>query len=138
MAHSKVDEKVVKESKRQVQILRRKMNEALKGKSVITVISIIITISDNGILIFPSLPQTHYFHYSIDALQTLYTLVFNVLGLAALAVPVGKDRLGYPLAVQLVGHQDSDQLLFNVAGEIEKKFGGWVKPKGVEYIVEEE
>ncbi|CAD5229951.1 unnamed protein product [Bursaphelenchus okinawaensis] len=111
-------ESVVKEAKRQMQVLRQRIWQQLE---------------DNAILLFPSLPESHYFHASAGLNPTCYTIPFNILGLPTVAVPCGRDRLGYPLAVQVAGAPGSELLLCSVAQKIEEKFGGWVQPHGVKF-----
>ncbi|CAD5233835.1 unnamed protein product [Bursaphelenchus xylophilus] len=107
-------ESFIKECCRQLHILRDRWHKALKGDVV---------------LVFPAVPETHYFHLSYGILPSMNTLLFNCLGLSSLAVPMGKDKDGYPLSVQLVGHPDSDNLLFSIAAKMKTQFGGWVKTK---------
>lgn len=75
----------------------------------------------------PGLPQTHYAHReTAPAIWDLvYTLVFNMLGLSAIAVPTGLDAQGYPTSVQIAAGRDSEWLLIRVAQEMSAKFGGW-------------
>ncbi|CAD5233836.1 unnamed protein product [Bursaphelenchus xylophilus] len=112
----KLPQHVINEALKQVQVLRKRIGKLLE---------------DNAILLFPALPETHYFHAAAFPTVCAYTSPFNVLGLPCLAVPCGRDRLGYPLAVQLVGGVGSENLLCAVAEKIEEKFEGWVKPHGV-------
>ncbi|CAD5219858.1 unnamed protein product [Bursaphelenchus okinawaensis] len=101
------------EAKRQLAIVKQKVLQQLK---------------DDAVLVFPALPDTHYFHFSYGILPSFYTTLFNLLGVPVLAVPCGKDNNGYPLSVQLVGGPGSESLLCQVAQNMEKRFGGWVQP----------
>jgi fatty acid amide hydrolase 2 len=56
------------------------------------------------------------------------TAVFNLLGLPVTQVPMGLNRRGLPLGVQVVASPDRDHLTIAVALELERVFGGWVPP----------
>jgi Asp-tRNA(Asn)/Glu-tRNA(Gln) amidotransferase A subunit family amidase len=56
------------------------------------------------------------------------TAVFNLLGLPATQVPLGLNRDGIPLGVQVVAGMDRDHVGIAVALELERVFGGWVPP----------
>jgi fatty acid amide hydrolase 2 len=58
----------------------------------------------------------------------MYTAVFNVLELPVTQVPLGLDRHGLPLGVQVVARHGNDHLGIAVARELESAFGGWVPP----------
>jgi fatty acid amide hydrolase 2 len=55
--------------------------------------------------------------------------VFNLLGLPATQVPMGLNREGLPLGVQVVAGMDRDHVGIAVALELERVFGGWVPPR---------
>jgi len=46
-------------------------------------------------------------------------------------VPLGLNREGLPLGVQVAGPHGRDHLTIAVALELEKEFGGWVPPAGL-------
>jgi amidase len=52
--------------------------------------------------------------------MTPFTAVFNVTGQPAVSVPVGRDRGGLPLGVQLVGRPGAEDVLYALAGQIER------------------
>jgi fatty acid amide hydrolase 2 len=54
------------------------------------------------------------------------TALFNALELPGTVVPVGFERRGLPVAVQIVGPRGSDALTIAVAGLLERELGGWV------------
>ncbi|MNG28683.1 Glutamyl-tRNA(Gln) amidotransferase subunit A [compost metagenome] len=56
-----------------------------------------------------------------------YSAIVNVLGLPALAVPVGKDRQGMPISVQLVTSIGNERALFHIGRIIENTFGGYTR-----------
>jgi fatty acid amide hydrolase 2 len=58
----------------------------------------------------------------------LHAAVFNLAGLPATEVPLGLDRRGLPLGVQVVAGRDRDHVAIAVAQELERTLGGWVPP----------
>lgn len=52
----------------------------------------------------------------------VHTVLWNVTGHPAVAVPVGKDSNGLPLSVQVVGPIDGEALIMRTARDIEKGF----------------
>jgi amidase len=56
----------------------------------------------------------------LSARMTPFTALFNVTGQTAVAVPVGFDSHGLPLAVQLVGRLGAEHVLYALAGELER------------------
>jgi amidase len=51
---------------------------------------------------------------------TPYTAIWNHLGNPAMVVPVGQSAEGLPLAVQLVGPPDSEELLLSLGAQLER------------------
>ncbi|KAI6236983.1 Fatty-acid amide hydrolase 2 [Aphelenchoides besseyi] len=93
---------------------------------------IIELLSENGVLIFPSLPQSSYHHNEMlwNPFQGEYTAIWNALSLPAVSCPVGLNASGIPLGVQLVASPHNERLLIAAAVEIERAFGGYVLPPG--------
>lgn len=89
-------------------------------------------IPDDGLLVFPAMPSTHYFHFGIGLGPALYAVPFNVLGLPSLSVPMGRDPQGYPRAVQLVAHPDNEFEMLAMARRLARQFGGAVLPQYTE------
>jgi fatty acid amide hydrolase 2 len=56
--------------------------------------------------------------------------VFNLLGLPVTQVPLGLNRRGLPLGVQVASADGHDHLTIAAALELERRFGGWVRPVG--------
>jgi amidase len=46
--------------------------------------------------------------------------VFNLTGQPAVAVPAGSDTGGLPLSVQLVGRPGAEDVLYALAGQLER------------------
>jgi fatty acid amide hydrolase 2 len=56
------------------------------------------------------------------------TAVFNLLQMPVTQVPMGLDRRGLPLGVQVVAPRDADHVSIACALELERAAGGWVPP----------
>jgi fatty acid amide hydrolase 2 len=56
------------------------------------------------------------------------TAAFNLLAVPVTQVPLGLNKDGLPLGVQVVGTDGSDHITIAVALELERVFGGWVPP----------
>lgn len=54
--------------------------------------------------------------------------IFNLAGLPVTQVPLGLDRRGLPLGVQVAGAAGNDHVTIAVAAALERVFGGWVPP----------
>ena len=68
---------------------------------------------------------------SIGLFQAMMTVTtFNLLGLPALAVPVGIDEEGIPVGVQLVGRPWEEELLLEIGTRLESVRGVFRLPDG--------
>uniref|UniRef100_A0AC35TNU7 Amidase domain-containing protein n=1 Tax=Rhabditophanes sp. KR3021 TaxID=114890 RepID=A0AC35TNU7_9BILA len=87
-------------------------------------------LNDDGVLIIPAWPTAAPFHHQLkwNRLNIIYTAVFNALELPVVVVPVHLNKVGMPIAVQIIAAKNNDRILFKVAQEIEKKLGGWREP----------
>jgi fatty acid amide hydrolase 2 len=54
------------------------------------------------------------------------TGIFSVLEFPVTVVPLGFDRGGLPVGVQIAGRRGNDHLTMAVAAALEQDFGGWV------------
>jgi fatty acid amide hydrolase 2 len=54
---------------------------------------------------------------------------FNLLGLPVTQVPLGLNRRGLPLGVQVAARRGNDHLTIAAALELEDRFGGWTNPE---------
>jgi fatty acid amide hydrolase 2 len=59
----------------------------------------------------------------------VYTALLNVMEMPATQVPLGLDPRGLPLGVQVCGRHGNDHVTLAVATELERAFGGWVRPR---------
>ncbi|KAI6199841.1 hypothetical protein M3Y96_00669900 [Aphelenchoides besseyi] len=93
---------------------------------------IIELLGDNGVLIWPSFPQSSYHHNELlwNPFQGEYTAIWNALALPVISCPVGLNASDIPLGVQLVASPQNERLLIAAAVEIERAFGGHVLPPG--------
>ncbi|KAG5322122.1 FAAH2 hydrolase, partial [Acromyrmex heyeri] len=87
-------------------------------------------LSDNGVLFYPSAPFSASYHYSafLRPFNFSYWCLFNVLRFPTCQVPLGLDKQGLPVGIQVVAAPYNDHLCFAVAKELETAFGGWVPP----------
>jgi fatty acid amide hydrolase 2 len=75
-------------------------------------------LGDEGVLIMPTQPRSAPRHYApvLRPFDFLYTAVMNALRLPATTMPLGLDRRGLPLAVQVVSARGNDHLTIAAAG----------------------
>ncbi|XP_037911860.1 fatty-acid amide hydrolase 2-A isoform X3 [Hermetia illucens] len=84
----------------------------------------------NGVFLYPTFPTTAHHHYEIyhKLVEPMYMAVFNTLGLPVTNCMIGLDRNNLPMGLQVVANPGQDHLCLAVAREIERRYGGWVKP----------
>lgn len=85
----------------------------------------------DGVLIYPTHPTAAPYHNEplIRALNFSYTAIINTLGLPACACPLGLNKEGLPIGIQVVANVNQDRLCLAIACELERVFGGWVAPE---------
>ena len=91
---------------------------------------LIEALRDDGVMLFPPHPWVAP-HHNVPLLWPVawvYTALFNALELPVTQVPLGLDRRGLPLGVQVVAAPGEDRLSIAVAMELERALGGWVPP----------
>ena len=84
--------------------------------------------ADADVLVLPTIPHPALPVGAMTGLRTLalagrvtpFTAPWNVTGQPALSIPSGMTDDGLPVAVQLVGRPDSEALLLQVAGQLER------------------
>jgi len=83
-----------------------------------------------GVLLHPAHPRVAPRHGSTVGRPWLFTpaAVFNLAGMPATEVPLGLNGRGLPLGVQVAACRGRDHMSIAVALELERVFGGWVKP----------
>lgn len=90
----------------------------------------------NGVILYPPYSRPAPFHNQalFKPFDWVYTAIFNVLGFPVTQVPLGLNKDGIPLGLQVVGAPGNDHLTIKLAIELEKKFGGWIPPPWVQEI----
>jgi len=84
-------------------------------------------LGDDGLLLYPPYPTPAPRHGAalLPPWQWQYTAVFNTLELPVTQVPLGLDRRGLPLGVQVVASHGRDHLSIAAARWLEEDLGGW-------------
>lgn len=90
----------------------------------------LVTSIGDGVLLYPPYPSVAPRHGRplLPPFQWVYTAVFNAAELPVTQVPLGLAHEGVPLGVQVVAAHGRDHVSVAVALELERVFGGWVKP----------
>jgi fatty acid amide hydrolase 2 len=91
---------------------------------------VIEMLGENGFLLCPTMPEEAPRHSStvLKGADVALCGIFNVLGLPSTHVPLGLNRNGLPIGVQVVSRPDNDRICLAVASVLEKMFGGFVHP----------
>jgi fatty acid amide hydrolase 2 len=84
----------------------------------------------DGVLLHPPFPRVAPRHGATVGRPWVLAnaAVFNLSGHPATEVPLGLGSKGLPLGVQVVAGHDRDHVAIAVALELERVFGGWVRP----------
>jgi len=86
---------------------------------------------EGGVILCPLIitsPPKHGWGYWLIT-QIPYTTPFNALGFPAVVLPVGYNKKGLPMAVQVVARPGEDDVALAVAAELERLYGGWKMAK---------
>ncbi|XP_058799094.1 fatty-acid amide hydrolase 2 [Phymastichus coffea] len=88
-------------------------------------------LGDDGVFLYPTHPTAAPMHYEsfVKPFNFSYTGIINVLGLPATACPLGLNKQGLPIGIQVVGGLYQDRNTLAVAEELQRAFGGWVPPE---------
>ncbi|KAF5302452.1 hypothetical protein FQR65_LT08542 [Abscondita terminalis] len=91
---------------------------------------IVKILGTDGVLIVPCCPSAAHYHHQMFSQLLDYSVmgIFNCLGFPVTSCPLGLNKEGLPIGVQIVAAPNNDRLTLAVAEEIEKVFGGWVPP----------
>ncbi|MFA5657925.1 MAG: Asp-tRNA(Asn)/Glu-tRNA(Gln) amidotransferase subunit GatA [Oscillospiraceae bacterium] len=90
--------------------------------------------NDVDVIITPTVPTTAFkIGENIDDPLKMYstdicTVTINIAGLPAVSIPCGKDKLGLPIGMQLIGDKFSEQKLLDAAYSYEQTVGGFELP----------
>jgi fatty acid amide hydrolase 2 len=84
----------------------------------------------DGVMLHPPYRRTAPRHYTTIARPWLQSAcsVFNVMGLPVTEVPLGLNRRGMPLGVQVAARPGGDHLTIAVAQVLQHALGGWTPP----------
>nr|XP_020660344.1 fatty-acid amide hydrolase 2 [Pogona vitticeps] len=107
-----------------------KQNAKLAAKAQKLQAEMVNLLGNDGVLLYPSHPVVAPKHHTPLAMpfNFAYTAIFNILGLPVTQCPLGLNKDGLPLGIQVVAGPHSDRLTLAVARYLEKAFGGWVCP----------
>ncbi|KAI2811730.1 Fatty-acid amide hydrolase 2 [Blomia tropicalis] len=89
----------------------------------------------NGVILCPTFPEIAFKHNQslLKSQDIVYTALWNALNVSVTVVPLGLDRHGMPISVQIIASPNNDNLGIQIAEELEKQFGGWVPPCPVQF-----
>ncbi|CAF3277487.1 unnamed protein product [Rotaria socialis] len=96
-----------------------------------------ILLGNNGVLFFPTFPQSapvHGWPVLMNTFDYIYCGIINALGLPSTQCPLGLDSKQLPLGIQCVAARGHDNLTLAVAQEIEQAMGGWVPPSVISLV----
>lgn len=104
--------------------------DRLRNKGAALKAELVDRIGPMGVMIYPSYAEPAPRHRMplLPPTRWAYTCILNVMELPSTQVPLGLERRGLPLGVQVVGIHDHDHVTVAVALALEKAFGGWVPP----------
>ncbi|XP_017783469.1 PREDICTED: fatty-acid amide hydrolase 2-B-like [Nicrophorus vespilloides] len=88
------------------------------------------SLRDNGVFLYPVYPTTAQRHkeWMLGYASIYYAFIVNILGFPSTTVPIGCDRKGLPVAIQVIANMNQDRLCLAVAEELGEAFGGWIPP----------
>lgn len=88
-------------------------------------------LGDDGVFLYPTHPTPAPYHNEpiYKPFNFSYTGIINILGFPATHIPMGLNKDGLPIGVQVIANDKNDRLCLAVAIELEKAFGGWVPPE---------
>ncbi|KYN07521.1 Fatty-acid amide hydrolase 2 [Cyphomyrmex costatus] len=87
-------------------------------------------LGEDGVFLYPTHPTAAPMHHEplCKPFNFSYTAIINVVGLPATACPLGLNKQGLPIGIQVIAGLYQDHLTLAVAEELERGFGGWVPP----------
>lgn len=82
-------------------------------------------VGTDGVLLMPTAPQPAFAHGARPPVtQSAFTGFANIAGLPAISIPAGAEEDGLPVAVQLVGPENSETALIALARRLGAGLGG--------------
>ncbi|GBN84448.1 Fatty-acid amide hydrolase 2-A, partial [Araneus ventricosus] len=87
-------------------------------------------LDEDTVLLMPTMPFSAPYHREgiLLVFNSIYTGISNILGLPSTSCPMGFNKNGLPIGIQIVGSKNNDPLTLACAVELEKAFGGWKAP----------
>ena len=91
-------------------------------------------LGDDGVMLYPPYTTAAPLHHRPKAgafslkMPLGYTAILNYLEFPVTQVPLGLNRKGLPLGVQVVSAPGNDHVTIAVAMKLEGIFGGWTPP----------
>lgn len=91
-------------------------------------------LGDDGVFFVATLPRTAPNHYAslFEFTNICYPIMMNYLNAPTTQVPLG-THAGLPIGMQVAASSNNDRLTLAVAKELEKTYGGWIKPFDVDF-----
>ncbi|XP_014213644.1 fatty-acid amide hydrolase 2-B-like [Copidosoma floridanum] len=85
-------------------------------------------LGQNGVFIYPTHPTAAPMHFEplVRPFNWIYTGIINVLGLPSTACPLGFNKNGLPIGIQIVSGLYQDRLSLAIAEELERAFTGCI------------
>lgn len=88
-------------------------------------------LDENSIIVCPTFCKPALYHYELahHGSGSCYLLLANAFGLPAIHIPLGLNKAGLPIGVQVIAGAKRDHICLEVARQMELKFGGWKPPE---------
>jgi fatty acid amide hydrolase 2 len=117
--YSLIDSVLPAENAEEMKALTKQMSEEIEE-----------LLGDDGVLFYPSTTHVAPFHYQtfVQIYNFSYWSILNALHLPVTQVPLGLNKNGLPMGLQVVATKNRDRHCIAVAEELEKQFKGWVPP----------
>ena len=96
--------------------------------------TLIDRIGPSGVMLYPSYasPAPRHLKPLFPPINWVFTAIFNVMEFPVTQVPLGLNRRGIPLGVQVASIPGNDHVTIAVAKALADDFGGWVPPRPVD------
>lgn len=87
-------------------------------------------LGDNGVLFYPAHPTAAPYHNEtwLRACNISNTTIINCVGLPCTTIPLGFNKEGLPIGIQVIANYNNDKLYLAIAEELDKAYGEWREP----------
>ena len=87
-------------------------------------------IGPKGVMLYPpySRPAPKHHHPILTPFDWVYTAILNMMEFPVTQVPMGLNKQGLPLGVQVASVHGNDHVTIAVAMALEEAYGGWLPP----------